>query len=58
MACNTSNIKEMKYGRPQTVMFEQGQGAPAVTYPNGTIVKLGETLEGKNIPNTACFNTH
>ena len=31
--CNTSNIKEMKYGRPQTVMFEGVDN-----HTNGTIV--------------------
>ena len=41
MACNTSNIKEMKYGRPQTVMFT---GQP--NKPNGIIVALGDTMEG------------
>lgn len=41
MACNTSNIKEMKYGRPQTVMFT---GQP--NKPNGIIVTLGDTMEG------------
>ena len=41
MACNTSNIKEMKYGRPQTVMF-----ADQPTKPNGIIVALGDTMEG------------
>lgn len=54
--CNTSNIKEMKCGRPQTVMFLNA-GAAAATYPNGTIVTLGDTIENKNIhgvvPNTA-----
>ena len=39
--CNTSNIKEMKYGRPQTVMFE-GVNSQA----NGIIVDLGDTMEG------------
>ena len=39
--CNTSNIKEMKYGRPQTVMFT---GQP--NKPNGIIVTLGDTMEG------------
>ncbi len=42
MACNTSNIKEMKYGRPQTVMFTAGGERP-----NGTIVTLGATYEGQ-----------
>lgn len=41
--CNTSNIKEMKYGRPQTVMFT-GVDSQA----NGIIVDLGETMEGTN----------
>ena len=50
--CNTSNIKEMEIGRPQTVMFERQLGAVA-TYPNGTIVDLGVTLEGKQIPTNA-----
>ena len=50
--CNTANIKEMKNGRPQTVMFERQLGAVA-TYPNGTIVELGDTLEGKTIATNA-----
>lgn len=40
MACNTSNIREMKYGRPQTVMF-----APGNEQLNGTIITLGDTQE-------------
>ena len=55
MACITSNIQEMKNGRPQTVMFLNA-GAAAKTYPNGTIVDLKDTIENKNIhgvvPNT------
>lgn len=55
--CNTSNIKEMEIGRPQTVMFERAHNAPAnKLFPNGTIVELGDTLEGKQIggaPGTA-----
>lgn len=48
--CNTSNIKEMKNGRPQTVMFERTHGVvDAKTFPNGTIVELGDTLEGQLI---------
>lgn len=43
MACNTSNIKEMKYGRPQTVMFEG-----ADSQANGIIVDLGDTMEETN----------
>lgn len=51
--CNTSNIKEMEIGRPQTAMFERQQGQPAKTYPNGTIVDLGNTMEAATIPGGA-----
>lgn len=36
---NTSNIFEMKFGRPQTVLLDKEM-------PNGVIVELGDTLEG------------
>ena len=39
--CNTSNVHEMKFGRPQTVLVE---GKEAL--PNGVIVTLGATKEG------------
>ena len=39
--CNTSNVHEMKFGRPQTVLVE---GKEAL--PNGVIVTLGGTKEG------------
>lgn len=38
--CNTSNVHEMKFGRPQTVLVE---GKDAL--PNGVIVTLGATKE-------------
>ena len=38
--CNTSNVHEMKFGRPQTVLVE---GKEAL--PNGVIVTLGGTKE-------------
>ena len=38
---NTSNVHEMKFGRPQTVLID------AETRPNGIIVNLGGTLEDK-----------
>ena len=38
--CNTSNVHEMKFGRPQTVLVE---GKEAL--PNGVIVTLGGTQE-------------
>ena len=36
--CNTSNVFEMKFGRPQTVLNEEER-------PNGVIVTLGNTKE-------------
>ena len=36
--CNTSNVHEMKFGRPQTVLNDAER-------PNGVIVTLGDTLE-------------
>ena len=39
--CNTSNVHEMKFGRPQTVLVE---GKDAL--PNEVIVTLGATKEG------------
>ena len=37
--CNTSNVHEMKFGRPQTVLNNEER-------PNGVIVTLGATQEG------------
>ena len=37
--CNTSNVHEMKFGRPQTVLNDEVR-------PNGVIVNLGATQEG------------
>lgn len=47
LMCNTSNIEQMRCGRPQTVMFEAGaNGVPADgVLPNGTIVTLKDTME-------------
>ena len=36
--CNTSNVDEMRHGRPQTVLNDKER-------PNGVIVTLGETQE-------------
>ena len=38
--CNTSNVHEMKFGRPQTVLNDAER-------PNGVIVTLGATKEGE-----------
>ena len=39
--CNTSNVHEMKFGRPQTVLLDKEM-------PNGAIVTLGATQEAKD----------
>ena len=44
LMCNTSNIEQMRCGRPQTVMFKSGEITGDVL-PNGTIVTLGDTME-------------
>ena len=38
LMCNTSNVHEMKFGRPQTVLNDAER-------PNGVIVTLGDTQE-------------
>lgn len=38
LMCNTSNVQEMKFGRPQTVLNDEER-------PNGVIVTLGATKE-------------
>lgn len=43
---NTSNVKEMKAGRPQTIMFTEEQ-AKGKELGNCQIVGLGETMEAK-----------
>ena len=43
---NTSNVKEMKDGRPQTIMFTTEQ---AVDLPNCTIVTLGAVKDGAEL---------
>ena len=40
LMCNTSNVHEMKFGRPQTVLNDAER-------PNGVIVTLGDTQEKK-----------
>ena len=40
LMCNTSNVHEMKFGRPQTVLVEVKDALP-----NGVIVTLGGTQE-------------
>ena len=43
---NTSNVKEMKAGRPQTIMFTEAQ-AKGQELGNCQIVELGATMEAK-----------
>ena len=49
---NTSNVHEMKFGRPQTVLVE-GEARP-----NGIIVELGATKEGKTLATRELDHVH
>ena len=44
---NTSNVKEMKAGRPQTIMFTAEQAGVQGGLGNCQIVELGATMEAK-----------
>lgn len=46
LMANTSNVKEMKNGRPQSVRLE-GASDEVKVLPNCAIVSLGDTLEGE-----------
>ena len=49
---NTSNVHEMKFGRPQTVLVE------GKTRPNGIIVTLEATKEGKTLATRELDHVH
>ena len=46
---NTSNVKEMKNGRPESVLLEDKTGAVAGALPNCAIVSVGDVVEGDHI---------
>lgn len=46
---NTSNVKEMKNGRPESVLLKDKTGAVAGALPNCAIVSVGDVVEGDHV---------
>lgn len=46
---NTSNVKEMKNGRPESVLLKDKTGATKGTLPNCAIVSVGDVVEGDHV---------
>lgn len=46
---NTSNVKEMKNGRPESVLLKTAAGAVAGALPNCAIVSVGDVVEGDHV---------
>lgn len=46
---NTSNVKEMKNGRPESVLLKDKTGAVVGALPNCAIVSVGDVVEGDHI---------
>ena len=49
LMANTSNVKEMKNGRPESVLLKDKTGAVAGALPNCAIVSVGEVVEGDHV---------
>ena len=49
LMANTSNVKEMKNGRPESVLLKDKTGAVVGALPNCAIVSVGEVVEGDHI---------
>ena len=49
LMANTSNVKEMKNGRPESVLLKTAAGKTEVTLPNCAIVSVGDVVEGDHI---------
>ena len=49
LMANTSNVKEMKNGRPESVLLKTAAGKTEGTLPNCAIVSVGEVVEGDHI---------
>ena len=49
LMANTSNVKEMKNGRPESVLLKDKAGAVAGALPNCAIVSVGDVVEGDHI---------
>ena len=49
LMANTSNVKEMKNGRPESVLLKDKTGATEGTLPNCAIVSVGDVVEGDHV---------
>ena len=49
LMANTSNVKEMKNGRPESVLLKDKTGAAVGALPNCAIVSVGDVVEGDHI---------
>ena len=49
LMANTSNVKEMKNGRPESVLLKDKTGATKGTLPNCAIVSVGDVVEGDHV---------
>ena len=49
LMANTSNVKEMKNGRPESVLLKDKTGKTEGTLPNCAIVSVGDVVEGDHI---------
>ena len=49
LMANTSNVKEMKNGRPESVLLKDKTGATEGALPNCAIVSVGEVVEGDHV---------
>ena len=49
LMANTSNVKEMKNGRPESVLLKDTTGAVVGALPNCAIVSVGDVVEGDHI---------
>ena len=49
LMANTSNVKEMKNGRPESVLLKDKTGAVVGALPNCAIVSVGDVVEGDHI---------
>lgn len=49
LMANTSNVKEMKNGRPESVLLKTAAGKTEGTLPNCAIVSVGDVVEGDHV---------
>ena len=49
LMANTSNVKEMKNGRPESVLLKTAAAKTEGTLPNCAIVSVGDVVEGDHV---------